>query len=678
MQRRFLATVFLVLLCAGPVRAEHAFWVLGSFVEQEGARSEGARLAGDTDFEILLFEAQVKERFQYRLLTAVPEDEAARRRQLQRLGQAGISEPWTLRLPGDLPFMETIFAEISFDDIAFIDDDIDVERADEPVFDLAENYVVAGSFKEMDRAQALVDRLSIGYPVTIQPSEISGQTYHRVLVGPVSALEENSVTTLLSTQGVDGAWVLRSEFVAAPSVEEIRVVQESQDMTPVVRDLSVSTTPASRVSEPVPQYDGDYNPAMLKKKSTPFPIPGKAKRASSSNPGRWRTDIASEFRVFNDPGLNDLEEFHPSVSVQTEYYKTWNGGNDIVAFVPFYRWDQQDDERTHFDIRELTWVHVTDDWELRTGIRKVFWGVTESQHLVDIINQTDYVENQDGEEKLGQPMINLSLTRDWGVIDFFVLPGFRERTFPGEDGRPRWPFPVDVDNPIYESSAERYRTDAAVRWTNYFGDLEVGLSHFSGTSREPRFEVDLRVDEFGTPNDVVLTPVYDVIDQTGLDAQYFIGDWAWKLEAISRSGQGDRFSAVTFGFEKTFVGIFGSRGDLGVVAEYLFDDRGEQAPVIGEDDVALGFRYTVNNPADTTALLVWLYDVDSDEYLMTLEASSRLGEKWKMILEASFFNGGDTPTGDFSSVLNAFADPESELGLFQEEDFIKLEFIRYF
>jgi hypothetical protein len=382
--------------------------------------------------------------------------------------------------------------------------------------------------------------------------------------------------------------------------------------------------------------------------------------------------------VFNDPGLGDLEKFHSALSIQAEYYKTWNNGSNIFAFVPYLRWDAEDSERTHVDIRELTWVHVADNWELRTGIRKVFWGVTESQHLVDIINQTDNVENPDGEEKLGQPMINLSLQRDWGLLDLYLLAGFRERNFLGRSGRPRLPFSVEEDDAIYESSADEFRTDFAIRWSNYFGDLELGLTHFSGTSREPRFQLELVTDALGVPVDGYLIPVYDVIDQTGLDAQYFIGDWAWKLEAISRSGQGDRFSAATFGFEKTFVGVFGGRSDLGVVAEYLYDDRGDEAPVIGEDDVALGFRYTFNNPADTTALLVWLYDLDSDEYLMTLEASSRIGAYWKLILEASIFSNGDATMDDLPSVLSAFADPESELGLFQDEDFVKLELTRYF
>ena len=77
------------------------------------------------------------------------------------------------------------------------------------------------------------------------------------------------------------------------------------------------------------------------------------------------------------------------------------------------------------------------DWELRLGIGKVFWGVTESRHLVDTINQSDGVEDIDGEAKLAQPMATLSWIRDWGVVELLVLPYFRERTFAGVEGRPR-------------------------------------------------------------------------------------------------------------------------------------------------------------------------------------------------------------------------------------------------
>ena len=125
--------------------------------------------------------------------------------------------------------------------------------------------------------------------------------------------------------------------------------------------------------------------------------------------GEWSGYLGTEFRYFTqdprDPRQHD-ENF--SLVFEPEYYHEWDKGTQSLAFVPFFRLDQHDNERTHFDIRELNWTKVAENWELRLGLRKVFWGVTEFQHLVDIINQTDLVENIDTEDKLGQPMINLA------------------------------------------------------------------------------------------------------------------------------------------------------------------------------------------------------------------------------------------------------------------------------
>ena len=708
----------ILLLSATTAHADQSYLVLGSFSSRETASNEGERISGVAGVEVMMYEVTLAGAVQYRLLTELLSDNTDQDELRYQLDRAGVKDPWTLRLSGDLPFMETLFADnldgdnavsdfadMSIDDgysfsgsdeysdaeLMALDssleqydsqyDQLDDELSlDVDLVNLAGNFVVAGSFQSREKAESFSSGLDAGeFEVIVQSAVINETSYQRVLIGPVLESKEQTLIAELVVQGITGAWVLRNTGVAVVAPVP---VQKSMPRTPI-RQL---TQPASKsavaqsksavdttVKTRTGREQSDFNFATLKKKSTFGLIPAK-----KTNPVRWRTDIATEFRQFNDPGLNDLEKFHASLSFQAEYYKTWNGGDDIFAFVPFARWDAEDDERSHVDIRELTWVHVEDNWELRVGIRKVFWGVTEAQHLVDIINQTDNLENTDGEEKLGQPMINLSFIKDWGILDFYVLTGFREREFPGEQGRPRLPFLVDSDAAIYESSAAEYRTDVAVRWSHYFGELEVGLSHFSGTSREPRFQVQLVSDPMGIPRDVLLIPVYDVIDQTGLDAQYFVGDWAWKLEAISRSGQGDRYNAATFGFEKTFVGVFGSRSDLGIVAEYLYDNRDELAPVIGEDDVALGFRWTVNNPADATALLVWLYDLDSDEYLMSLEASSRVGSKWKVVLEASIFHSDEEISNNFSAILNAFGNPDSELGLFQDEDFLKLELIRYF
>ena len=152
-------------------------------------------------------------------------------------------------------------------------------------------------------------------------------------------------------------------------------------------------------------------------------------------------------------------------------------------------------------------------YEWTVGVSKVFWGVAESQHLVDIINQTDLVENIDQEDKLGQPMVNLSLIRDWGTVDLFVLSYFRERTFPGSKGR-LGPRPtVDTGAAIHESGAGGRRTDLALRWSHSLGDYDLGLAWFHGTSREPRL-----LPRLGPGGEASLIPLYEVIDHFSLDA----------------------------------------------------------------------------------------------------------------------------------------------------------------
>ena len=104
---------------------------------------------------------------------------------------------------------------------------------------------------------------------------------------------------------------------------------------------------------------------------------------------------AGEARLFPNkalfPGQVDQSA---SFALQPEYYHEFESGSSFT-FVPFLRVDSGDQERSHFDIRELTYLWLQEDYELRVGVRKVFWGTTEILHLVDIIKQNYKVENID-------------------------------------------------------------------------------------------------------------------------------------------------------------------------------------------------------------------------------------------------------------------------------------------
>ncbi len=345
--------------------------------------------------------------------------------------------------------------------------------------------------------------------------------------------------------------------------------------------------------------------------------------------------LAAEFRAFAHAPLDPRQHgANASLALRPQMDWLWDGGRQGLTLVPFLRADRNDPSRSHADLRELLWWKASREWELRAGIGRVFWGVTESQHLVDIINQTDLVENIDQEDKLGQPMVNLALVRPWGTVDLFLLTGFRERTFPGVGGRLRFPLPVDRSQTRYAGGAGRGHVDGAIRWSRSIGPWDVGLYHFTGTSREPRL-VPGR-DAAGAP---VLVPVYETIDQTGLDLQATLGSWLWKLEAIHRSGQQAPYLAAVGGFEYTSYGVFGSRKDLGWVMEYHYDERGGGAPTPFQNDLMMGLRLAFNDTASTQALLGAVVDLDGGARLYNLEASRRIGQHWKLSVEARLFDG---------------------------------------
>ncbi|MFV1873156.1 MAG: hypothetical protein ACMZ64_07545 [Oleiphilus sp.] len=383
----------------------------------------------------------------------------------------------------------------------------------------------------------------------------------------------------------------------------------------------------------------------------------------------FNSELGLESRFFIEDGRNDQERFQPSVRANLEYQYQQDANSFELEL--FGRADLEDAERSHADVREAYWTHVADNWEMKAGVSKVFWGVTESRHLVDVINQTDLVENPDAEDKLGQPMLKFSVERDWGLLDIFLLPYFRERTFPGASGRLNaLPYHIDTNNAEYESSAEQWRSDFSFRYATWLDDLEIAISHFSGTSRQPLLRFN------NNQANPAFIPVYKQIDQTGLELQYLYEAWFWKLEAISSSGENQRYTAAVFGFEYTQVGVFDTAADLGWLAEYLFDDRRNQssfekaAPHSFERDVFFGIRLALNDIDSTEVLTGVIYDPKTEEAFYSLEFSQRVANDVKLNLEIRAFQGAE---GDASS-------PESQFKTYQlqDEDYLQLELVKFF
>ena len=362
-------------------------------------------------------------------------------------------------------------------------------------------------------------------------------------------------------------------------------------------------------------------------------------------------ELSFDNRYFFNAGLQEQKKNHTSFTFSPEIFK--DDSNRIFHFKAKLRKDTEDSGRNLNDIQELYLINILEDKEIKLGVSKEFWGVTETSHRVDIINQTDFTEGFDGEEKLGQPMIKISLERQWGLLDIYTLLGFRERNFSGNKGRLRLPLSINKKDSLYSSSSKNKRADFAIRWSNYYDDFDIAISHFSGTSREPRFLPS--ANEFNE-----LVPVYDVIDQTGLEIQYLLDSLAIKGEVISRSGQGERFTAATYGFEYTQVGVLQTRIDLGWVVEFNHDDRLESSPFV------LGTRLSFNDIYDSQILSGFIVNDKSKELGFLLEASRRIGECCMLSIEGVYFDDTDEDNGQ-KKLFQAF----------KQDDFLRAEFIYY-
>ncbi|MBV1883899.1 MAG: hypothetical protein KUG82_19830 [Pseudomonadales bacterium] len=354
--------------------------------------------------------------------------------------------------------------------------------------------------------------------------------------------------------------------------------------------------------------------------------------ASVLDVGEWDHEVGYEWRTFNESGTQGQAKNSVSMYYQPEVYWESEEGLDSFTFQPFFRWDQNDSERTHFDIRDAYWTHVGDWWETKIGITSVYWGKTEFTHLVDIVNQKDAIEGGTGDARLGQPMLNASFVFDKGILDVFVLGGFRETTFAGEGGRLRTPLLVDNADPRFDNQLVR-GLDFAIRWEQPIGDYwEVAVSEYNGLSRSP--SLGFNFDFFDSP---AFFPLYEQINQIGFEAEFIYEGLIWKTEGVSVSGQvGGRWEAISTGVEYTFGNLFGTGHDITSIVEYVYDSRAADAPHFLERDIAVGLRWAANDEQDTSALLGVFYDPDTKEKVAVLEASRRIGESWTIKLSSTF------------------------------------------
>ena len=327
------------------------------------------------------------------------------------------------------------------------------------------------------------------------------------------------------------------------------------------------------------------------------------------------------------------------------------GERSHVTFTPLYRYDSADSHRTHGDMREAYLLTFGDwganSWEVQVGLGRVFWGVAELHNIVDIVNQIDLVEHPRDRPKLGQPMLHVTISGNWGIAEGFILPYHRKRTFPGPSGRLRSRFPISEEASYESSDAERH-VDLAVRFSHSVGLLDFGVSAFAGTSREPSF-LESQVTDKSAQIGMKFVPYYELIRQIGLDAQYTTELVLYKMEAIQRNGSRDllgeeaSYQAFIFGVEHTQFALFDTGVDLTLIGEWLYDDRGQRATSVWANDLFVAGFLNFNDVQGTELVAGVLSDLNGEYRALNFELKRRVSDTWNLRVE---------------SIVNVRSDPE--------------------
>ena len=356
------------------------------------------------------------------------------------------------------------------------------------------------------------------------------------------------------------------------------------------------------------------------------------------------------------------------------------------TFSPFLRLDEQDKKRTHADIRQLDLTTSKGDHLVfQVGVSQVHWGSSITNHLVDVINQTDAAEGGESlsttlssslfkpllgsigvfKNKLGQPLLRVSYfdkrfsdsslaeKSDYStnIFDLSILPYFRERTFAGNAGHLDTSLVVNTDKTSYESSRKQKHPDYALSWLKLKNQSHARLHYFSGTSRDPVLKpiVKNRVA-------VGLQPHYPLMQQIGLNTHNMLGRNNHYFEGVARkysqkSGLKD-YRAMTVGFNHYIKNPYIL---LNIFGEYHYDSRGEVANAPFQNDLFIGGSVNISDWSNNVVAGINI-DLDNQAKSLRFEASRSLGNNLGVYFKAQAF-------------MDDKNDPSKT---YQQSDFIKL------
>ena len=362
--------------------------------------------------------------------------------------------------------------------------------------------------------------------------------------------------------------------------------------------------------------------------------------------------LSAETRLYPETAAPPRQRSHASgfAGEATAYIEDDDGRS--VTVTPFYRYDAGDPDRTHADLREAYLLLHGDvgegEWELRLGVDRVFWGVVESRSLVDIVNQTDLVEQPNEKTKKGQPMVHLTWSARLGgagVVRADLAPP------PQLSGPARPPASRARRGPRAHLLRVRRRRVASRFRRPVQRQLRAGRCRAQRVRRhQPRAHPSADAGGLGIGSRAALRA--DPPIRSGYPSSPPApGFSSWKPStaparrtagSIDTSNTGKKATAAfILGGEYTFNSVWGSGSDLSLLAEWARDGRGRWAPNAFENDIFLAARLGLNDEQSTEFVVSILASLANSSRVFSAEFKRRLSDRWSLHAETTVYLGID-------------------------------------
>ena len=346
-------------------------------------------------------------------------------------------------------------------------------------------------------------------------------------------------------------------------------------------------------------------------------------------------DISARLYNKDDSFFVNKQDFEWDPSLWFDVSYSNNETRLDFAFKPVFGIAPNNNEVPNFDVSELFVRKQYQDWQWQVGMDTIFWGVAESRHLVDTVNQIVFVRNLEGESKLGELILRLDYFTENGRLSFLSLPAFRERRF--AEHTDRLSIPGQVIDSTFVGQSKHDHSSYIVRYSMVLDDWDLAAYHYDGMGREPT--IIPSEDMSRGLNNSGLIAVYQHLTQWALEAQYTSDNWLGKFEAVHRDKyvSGDSWAYIA-GLEYYFYGVFLGTKDLSVLVELLRDtDQFTQENKSFNNSTFAGLRLTWNDDAETSLLLGTMIDNNGDSITVKGNFDTRINDNLSIKIEARVF-----------------------------------------